>query len=249
MNTLSITIPENPELEEKIVRLSELALRWRVTSQESFEEAGRLAHALGLFEKQIEGEFRPLIKTLDQGHTQALGLLNRFKRPVINGLAWLKAQSRDYLIAEEQKRLKEKERQLKLAQDEACEVKRQQEEAERKQRESDELLRKAAEAEQQGKVEAAETLLEQAVQAAPPPVTPELRVPTPAPAPLPPIQTKVEGLGSRKVWKWRLTDLHQVPRAYLMLNEKLLNSLATSTKGSQQIAGIEFYQDLEIRRA
>lgn len=242
-----ITIPANEALEQQTTRIAEIAKVFRVTDAATMEEAGKLTSAIVSLQTQVKETFDPVVEAAHKLHKTALLSRSKHLDPLIAAETHLKAEGRKYFVAQEQKRREEEERQRKLAEQARLEVERQKAEAERKQRESDELLRKAAEAEQQGKLETAETLLAKAVEAAPPPVTPALRAP--APIPLPPIQTKVEGLGSRKVWKWRCADLDQVPRPYLMLNEKLLNSLATSTKGSQQIPGIEFYQDVEMRRA
>jgi len=249
MTTQAITIPTDTALEQQTNRIAAIAKAFRVTDASTMEEAGKLTGAIVSLQTQVKETFDPVVEAAHKLHKAAIGARSKHLDPLIAAETHLKLEGRKYFLAQEQKRREEEDRRRRLAEQANLEQERQKAEAESKQRESDELLRKAAEAEQQGKVEAAEALLEQAVEAAPPPVMPALRAPTPAPAPLPPIQTKVEGLGSRKVWKWRCSNLDQVPRAYLMLNEKLLNSLATSTKGSQQIPGIEFYQDVEMRRA
>jgi len=54
---------------------------------------------------------------------------------------------------------------------------------------------------------------------------------------------KQEGESYRDVWKWRVTNLAEVPRAYLMLNEPMLTKTATAQKGAVPVPGIEFYKD------
>lgn len=98
-----------------------------------------------------------------------------------------------------------------------------------KRKEQEELLAKAKKAEEKGQIEKAENLMQQA-QNIPAPVV-EKAVP------------KAEGITIKKVWKFRVKDANAIPREYMIPNEKALQGIATSTKGSIKIAGIEFYSE------
>ena len=59
---------------------------------------------------------------------------------------------------------------------------------------------------------------------------------------------KQAGESVRTTWKARVVDALLVPRAYLMVNEKALDSYAKDTKGTMQIPGVEFYEEKIIVR-
>lgn len=76
----------------------------------------------------------------------------------------------------------------------------------------------------------------------------------PPPEPPPPvvtIPTKIVGtagskVGTREVWKYRITNISKVPAAYLVppeerVNKSVLNALAKSQKDKAKVPGIEFY--------
>jgi hypothetical protein len=76
-----------------------------------------------------------------------------------------------------------------------------------------------------------EAVLEQAAQV----VAPVVQVAAAAP--------KVEGVSVRKIWKARVVDVAKVPREFMVVNDRALDSYAKATKGAVQVAGVEFYQD------
>lgn len=54
---------------------------------------------------------------------------------------------------------------------------------------------------------------------------------------------QVKGVTTKKVWKFRIVDEAQVPREYLLVNEKMVGEVARATKGALRIPGIEFYAE------
>lgn len=116
------------------------------------------------------------------------------------------------------------------------------EEALRKQREEAErLLKEAAEAEAKGNIIEAETTLSMAQMVEEMPVAPVVATPAP----------KAAGISTRKVWKARIVNAGQVPVSFggmviRPVDEKLLNQLAASSKGTIAIPGVEFYQEETI---
>lgn len=52
---------------------------------------------------------------------------------------------------------------------------------------------------------------------------------------------KPSGVATRKTWKARVVNVDAVPREYMLVNEKALAAIATSTKGSIKVPGVEFY--------
>ena len=61
-----------------------------------------------------------------------------------------------------------------------------------------------------------------------------------------PPKVTAAGTSFRSVWKFKVSDLNQVPREYMILNEQMVGALARSTKGAMQIPGIEIYEEKTI---
>lgn len=124
----------------------------------------------------------------------------------------------------------------------ADEERKAREEAMRKQREeADRLLREAAEAEAKGNAVEAETALNMAQMVEEMPVAQAVTAPAP----------KAAGISTRKVWKARIINADQVPVSFggmciRPVDEKLLNQLAVSSKGTMSIPGVEMYQDEQL---
>lgn len=98
-------------------------------------------------------------------------------------------------------------------------------------KEADRLARRAAKAAEKGQEEKAEQLQQEAQQAeAFKPMVPENT-------------TKVAGIQKKKVWKFRILNARDIPRDYLIPNEKMLGDVARATKGTLNIPGIEFYSE------
>ena len=72
------------------------------------------------------------------------------------------------------------------------------------------------------------------------------------PVPILPETPKVDGIIEVKTWKARPAngaaeyDKKLIPEGFLLVNEKLLNEAARSTKGLVPIPGVEFYQETSI---
>lgn len=56
-------------------------------------------------------------------------------------------------------------------------------------------------------------------------------------------QPKVAGISTRKAWKARVVNVRQLPREYLIANDKMLAAFAEATKGEIPVAGVEFYAE------
>lgn len=96
-----------------------------------------------------------------------------------------------------------------------------------------ELEKKAEKLEAKGKTEKAEEVKQQAEMLS---ITPVLQKDVP----------KVSGVSTMKVWKFRIVDETQIPREYLVVNEKMLGQVARSTKGALKVPGVEFYAEETI---
>lgn len=116
--------------------------------------------------------------------------------------------------------------------------------AQRQRLEMEARLKEAERAEAAGHVGVAEQLLEGAVSAE------QGAKAAQAQAVLPP-KTTATAVGAAtvsKVWRFKVLDLEQVPRAYMTLNETAVREAIRT--GAREIAGLEIYQDesLSVRR-
>jgi hypothetical protein len=68
-------------------------------------------------------------------------------------------------------------------------------------------------------------------------------IPLPPPPPPVPSIRKSLGVGHSVRWKWQVKNLADVPREYLILDEKLLNEIARTRKDQASVPGIEFFAD------
>jgi len=273
---MSTALPANAvAIQEKTNQLQVAVLSFKIVDRATLEEAGRFSKALAELDKEIHSSFDPIIDSAHSLHKTSIAQRNIHLEPIQKCITHLKDQGRDFMLAEQRRERQEQERQER----ERIEAERKQREAQAKieleqrqaeearlkaQQEADRLLNEAAEKERQAELAKGEeqaklkaesdALLSKAVEATPAPVNyADTIVPLPPPVqPLrivPPAIKSVPGLGSRKVWKWRVTNKASIPREYLTVNETILNALTRMSRKPDDIAGIEFYEDLEMRRS
>lgn len=127
----------------------------------------------------------------------------------------------------EQEAITEKARQEKIA-------KQRQAEAEAKAE-----AEKAKEAQVDALIEAGDLEKAEAVMEAPTPEPVAAFVPEEKPE-------KVAGAGTRKIWKARVLDSTKVPDMFKIVDQKALDAYAKSTKGTQKMEGVEFYQETQL---
>ena len=163
------------------------------------------------------------IKLLDGMHADACALRKAVLDPFKAVEAKAEELMRSYLI---QKKLEEE-----------AERRRQQEIADKAAVEEKELLR--LQAEMEGNFQEAEIL------ASLPPATVMVKVASAVP--------QQDGMSTRRKFKWRVKNLEEIPRTYMIPNEKMLNEVAKSTTKTKDgrifyaipvPAGIEIYEDV-----
>jgi len=60
------------------------------------------------------------------------------------------------------------------------------------------------------------------------------------------VKEQGKSTGVRSVWKARVTDFALVPRDYLEVNQKALDSFARCTDGKGEVPGVEMYEDKSL---
>jgi len=54
---------------------------------------------------------------------------------------------------------------------------------------------------------------------------------------------EVEGVSTRKIWKFKIVDVNKIPREYLIPDEKYIGQIVRASKGKKLIEGIEIYSE------
>lgn len=147
MSNLAEKLPE--EIETQAMTLYEQALSIQVVDQDTFKAAGEFGKSLKELEKKIVDFFKPLKEAAHQAHKAITRKEAEELSPVKEAMDTLRLSMNKFL--QEQERIRqEEERKARLAAAEAA------------RKEEERLLALAAKAEEKGKVEKAEELLERA---------------------------------------------------------------------------------------
>jgi len=71
---------------------------------------------------------------------------------------------------------------------------------------------------------------------------PELE-PLPIPMPVPQVVPKVEGVSTRKMWKWEVLDAGMIPREYMVVDVGMVTRVVQASKGRVEIPGVRVWQE------
>lgn len=166
--------------------------------------------------KEVKGAFRPIIAAANKTWKEALAKEKHYLTPLREAKEIADPMMADYLNEKERVRQAAEREQRKkeaAAADEAAE-----------------LMEKAMIAEEKGDAEKAGELMDKMEEVA-------AVVETTAVAK----KEKLDGVHTRVDVKWRIINLEEVPRLYLMLDERRLNKLALQLGMDAKVPGIEFY--------
>lgn len=233
------------EIEEKSLKVFETARSLAITDDATFQRAGEGLKVIKTLQSEVNATFDPVVASAHEAHKQAIAAKNQHLKPLLEAEALLKTKIRNYTVEIERQR-REAEQKAEAERLRIEELQRQAQlkaEQERKKAE-EEMLRKAIEAEAQGKTEEAEAILAAPLPGPPKPIeVPIVRTVITPPPPPPP---KVQGVSTRKVWKWRLVDFSLVPDEYKQLADSVVTAKVRSQKGDTKIPGIEVYEETEV---
>ena len=209
------------ELEKKVLSLPEMAKEIVITNDDQLYKGNQFLLLIKNKQKEINSVFDPMIQKAHEAHKEALSQKKKFENPLREAEGYLKSQIAPYLAEKERIR---REAELK--------AQREREEAERKAREEEERkLQEAIKAEEEGRIEEAEEILNEEVAE---PILKEQIVPE---------KTKLEGTFLRRDWKWRASNMEDIPREYLKLDDIKINQVVRSLKEKAVIPGIEVYYE------
>ena len=211
--TLEIPAQAKQLIEETEIVVAQ-AQTFAIATATDYQLAGEELKAIKGRMKELDDLRKTMTRPLDEAKKHIIAMFF----PVEDGLkkaeSLIKRAMLGYQQEQERKRQEEEARLRKIAEDE--------------QRRRDALASKQAEkARARGEEDRAQEILDNV------PV-----IPTPV---VLKEQPKVKGISTRKVWKFRIIDAKQLPREYMLPNEKMLLAFARATKGTIPVAGVEFY--------
>lgn len=172
--------------------------------------------AIKQMKKQVKETFDPIIDKAHKAHKEAVAQKKKYENPLIDAEKIVTLQIISYMDKLEKIRIE-------------AEEKAKREEEERKKIE-EEKMKAALEASNSGDIEEATRIIKEEIPEQKPYI------------PLPP-SPKLEGMSIRKIWKWRIIDINQVPREYLIVDSTKVGSLVRATRGKINIPGIEAYSE------
>lgn len=228
IDVVTIQKPSTGDITARSASITEQAKGIKIVDRPSAESAGQLKANAQQLLKLIDETFDSHIKQAHELHKGLLATKRTFTDPInANVVNPINAQLRLY--------------DAKLRQEEQAEAARRQEEARREHEER--KLNEAKVLQDQGQPEAAEALLEEAIEAPPPMVEVE--------------REKIAGVGFRTVWKWKIVDITKLPLNLLVVTtnpdtglDQLISTtgigaLVRSLKGKAEanIPGIKVWED------
>lgn len=168
-----------------------------VKDEASYRKASDVIDSGNALLKQVAETFDGLIKTAHQMHKDLLSKKKSFTDPVESVLNVLKRQMSDFQMKLERERRAEEAKRAEAARLEAQE----------------QAMREAVLLESQGEKEAAEEVIQQAIEAPAPAVS------------LPKFQSSDFGRTTRTVWKWKIVDLTKLPLHFLTVTNNASTGL------------------------
>ncbi len=223
------TMISAPPVEQRALSTAAIAKAVTITTIEDRERAAELGRTVAALDKEAEEFFAPMKESAHKTHREICNKENSVRTPL--------AEAKKYLAGLIGKFDTELERQRRE------EEKRLQEEADRNaekeaRRVSEETaIADAIQLEAEGDKVGAEAVLNNPV-----PVT--YRAPAVI---LPKAVPTVAGVSTQTRWKFRITNEDEVPREYLMVDEKAIAGVVASLKNKTNIPGVEVYPETNAR--
>lgn len=187
-----------------------------ISNQGDYDSAATILKAVKARYKEIDEQRKEITKPLDVAKKSVMDLFNLPLKALEKAESTIKGLMIGYTEEQQRKAREEQIRLQKLADQEAAKQKKI-------------LDEKIARAEASGKIEKVEELQQQK----------ENVVPIIAPVIAPQIDTP-KGVSYKDNWYAEIIDTNLIPREYLIPNMNMLNKIASSTKGTLTIAGVQF---------
>lgn len=201
--------------------LTERAEGFAITDNESLQKANELFQVCKVFIEKIHEHLDPIREAAHKAWKSSITEIDRREKPFIKVQRIIKPKIIAYKTKiQEAIRKKEEEARAKI-------------EAERKKQEQ--LLKESEVLENAGDYGRADEKLEEAVS-----LDDQVKITIQKMAKIPQAP-KLEGTKIRRIPKWKLINLAEVPREWLMLDSVKIGTQVRATKGTIKIPGIEVY--------
>lgn len=192
-----------------------------ITDDQSLKEANYFYQNCKLIIGRIQDYMNPIKNATYKAWRESLAQIDRLEEPLLSAMKTVKPKMIAYkLKVQEEIQKKEDETRAKI-------------EAEKKKQL--ELLDKASKLERKGEIEEADEKLEEALS-----LDDQVEAEIVKMAKIPEAP-KTKGLTMRKIPKWKLISLQDVPMDYMKLDEVKVGTAVRNSKGTIKIPGIEVY--------
>lgn len=216
------------QIEETAVAIPDKARTLVVNDGESLKTASAFLLTIKALRRKIADTFDPIIKKAHEAHKEAIAQKKNVETPLLEGEKIVKGAIGVY--SDEQDRIRREAEAKQRREQEAFELKKREEE--------ERALAAAIEAEEAGKPEAAAEIVAEAETIAD--KLPET-VTLPPPKPM-----MSHGVSTRKVWKFEVVDATQVPRSYLVPDEKKIGNALKAADYDIDIPGVRTWQETSV---
>jgi len=209
---------ETNELEEKGCSFVERAKTITVKDEAGYLKAAEELLGIKSLRKEINETFDHLIKKAHETHKEAVAEKKRHEEPLIRAEGILKSGISTYTQEQERKRLEE---QRKL-------------EAEAWKREEEAKIAEAVAATNMGDTKAVDEILNEPIE------VPPVILPTATP--------KIQGLSTRKSWKFKVLDLSKINRQHLKVDDVKIGQMvrALGKEAEATIGGIQVWEETGV---
>lgn len=205
-------------LTENFYSLSAEIANFQVVDSITYNRAGQIVVALKDLKKKIQDYFKPM---KDKAYKAWKEICDTERAELSKIEPYEKKLSGLMISWQVEQERKRAEEQRKV-------------EEELRKREEELRLRVAEELEKQGKKEEAEKLLEEPID------IPTIKVDSEVP--------KVDGMTTREEWLFEIVDESQIPREFLMPDEKKIRAYVRAMKDKARIPGVKIYKSAIIVR-
>ena len=216
MDSVIIRKPDTGELELKYSDIEKVASDITITSQEDMVRAKEVMGIIKSLKKELDDTFDPAIKQAFKAHRAMKAAKDKYFKPLIKLEKKIKIAISNFVLEQEEKARREKQRMLEEA----------------RKRAAMEAKKKAEEALDEGDLDRAIAFEEESKDIQGLVVTPNIPVSKP----------KVDGLVTRDDWKFEVVDPSALPREYLMPDERKIAKVVRAMKGDTKIPGVRVWK-------
>ena len=209
---------QTEKLKQQALTIPEKAKAIVIKTGEDYGRAGEILKIVKGLRKKIGESYDPIIAKANQAHKEAISQKKKIEEPLVWAEGILKPKMSAYLNEEERKR-KEQER---IEREKALKAA------------EDEKLKEAEHAAAMGEKEEAEEILTAPVEVAP--------VVTPKAVP------KIQGVSSRKMWKWRIKNKRKIDPKFMTPDEEGIAGVVRSMgkNAAEIVGGIDVWEETII---